>query len=70
MKGGDVDYRIAFSGLCWLYGMELYKRRDYPIGLVSAAYSFTSIEDWAPPVALNNCNVSAAYLWVVNIAFY
>lgn len=46
-----------FSAVCWLYGKYLYKKLNYPIGLISSTWGGTPIEAWSSADALAQCNV-------------
>ena len=47
-----------FSAVCWYYGVELYKKLQYPVGLVATTWGGTPIEAWSSPDALAKCNIS------------
>ncbi|XP_046556182.1 sialate O-acetylesterase-like [Haliotis rubra] len=49
------DTVSSFSAVCWLFGEYLYPHRNYPIGLVEAAWGGTPIETWSSPDALAKC---------------
>ncbi|NXS52857.1 SIAE acetylesterase, partial [Brachypteracias leptosomus] len=51
---GNFTY---FSAVCWLLGRSLYEARQYPIGLVEAAWGGTPIEAWSSPRALQACGL-------------
>ena len=38
-KIGQTAGGKGFSGACWYFGREMYKRRKYPIGLIWSTYS-------------------------------
>ena len=45
----------GFSGACWYFGKEMYKRRQYPIGLIWSSIGGTPDEVWMPPSAFTAC---------------
>ncbi|XP_068023370.1 sialate O-acetylesterase isoform X1 [Melanerpes formicivorus] len=51
---GNFSY---FSAVCWLLGRALYDARQYPVGLVEAAWGGTPIEAWSSPRALRACGL-------------
>lgn len=55
-KIGQVAGGGGFSGACWFFGRELYKRRKYPIGLIWSSIGGTPDEVWMPPSAFTACN--------------
>ena len=54
-KIGQVVGGKGFSGACWYFGKELYKRRKYPIGLIWSSIGGTPDEIWMPPAAFTAC---------------
>ena len=56
LRGGDYDY---FSAVCYLFGRELSRELDIPIGLVSSAWGGTIVEAWMSPESLATCARSA-----------
>lgn len=54
-KIGQVAGGKGFSGACWYFGRELYKRRKYPIGLIWSSIGGTPDEVWMPPAAFAAC---------------
>ena len=55
-KVGQVAGGRGFSGACWFFGKELYKRRQYPIGLIWSSIGGSPDEVWMPPDAFAACN--------------
>jgi sialate O-acetylesterase len=54
--GPEADY---FSAVCWVYGRMIYQALGgRPLGLIATSYSGTPVEDWMPPQALQDCNVT------------
>ena len=54
-KIGQVAGGKGFSGACWYFGRELYKRRKYPIGLIWSSIGGSPDEVWMPPAAFTAC---------------
>lgn len=50
-------YFRPFPALCALYGAELQKKLEYPVGLISSAVGGTYIEAWSTPNGLSNCAI-------------
>jgi len=48
----------GFSALCFLFGKELQKKYNYPIGLIESDWGGTRIEAWSSPDALAKCRNS------------
>jgi sialate O-acetylesterase len=45
----------GFSAVCWLYGRNLYRKLQRPIGLIETNWGGTRIEAWSSPDALKVC---------------
>ena len=57
VKDGMNDVELAyFSATCWYYGIHLYDKLKYPIGLVASSWSGSPIEYWSSPEALEKCH--------------
>jgi sialate O-acetylesterase len=52
LSGGDYDY---FSAVCYMFGRELQRTLNIPIGLISSAWGGTIVEAWMSPEALARC---------------
>ena len=50
-----------FPAACWLYGRQLHDELRYPVGLISATFSPSSITDWMPPAVRDRCQMSVPY---------
>ncbi|XP_077467476.1 sialate O-acetylesterase isoform X2 [Stigmatopora argus] len=46
-----------FSALCWLFGRYMYKRLNYPIGLVESCWGGSPVEAWSSSRALQQCGL-------------
>ena len=56
INGTDWQY---MSSVCWLYGRMIHQALDgRPIGLIATSWGGTAIELWAPPKALEDCNIT------------
>jgi sialate O-acetylesterase len=54
--GPNWDY---MSAVCWLYGRMIHQQLGgRPIGLIATSWGGTPVEDWMPPQALHDCNVT------------
>eukprot|EP01084_Bolivina_argentea_P188583 324604_1 len=53
--GGNWTY---MSAVCWFFGKNMFKYRQYPIGLISTNYGGTAVRLWSSPDALSKCNES------------
>ncbi|XP_029302776.1 sialate O-acetylesterase-like [Cottoperca gobio] len=49
------EHVAEFSAVCWLFGRYLYKRLQYPIGLVESCWGGTPVEAWSSSRALQQC---------------
>ena len=50
------DNWLYFSATCWFTAINIYKRLQYPLGLVSSNWGGTMIESWASPAVFEQCN--------------
>ena len=51
-------WNAYFSGTCWYYGIHLYQKLKYPIGLVDSSGSGTPVESWSSPDVLKKCRIN------------
>jgi len=49
------DNMKIFSGVCWLFGRDLFRKYGRPIGLIESDYGGTRVEAWSSPDALSKC---------------
>ena len=47
-----------FSAVCWLYGKNIHKALNVPIGLLDTNWGGTPVEAWSSPDALAKCNIT------------
>lgn len=45
-----------FPAVCWLYGKRLHERLKYPIGLITATYNSSLLDEWTSPGVLDSCD--------------
>ncbi|CAH1801235.1 unnamed protein product [Owenia fusiformis] len=45
-----------FSAICWLFGKEIHRRQNIPVGLIGSNWGGTRIEAWMSPEARGSCN--------------
>ena len=57
---GTAALNQSFSGVCWLFGRDLFDMLggEVPIGLIDDSCGGTPIEHWTTPNALSNCSDS------------
>eukprot|EP01006_Ploeotia_vitrea_P032955 TRINITY_DN65137_c0_g1_i1.p1 TRINITY_DN65137_c0_g1~~TRINITY_DN65137_c0_g1_i1.p1 ORF type:complete len:531 (-),score=48.51 TRINITY_DN65137_c0_g1_i1:29-1621(-) len=48
-----------FSATCWFFARDLYKERNYPLGLIATDWGGTPDEAWSSPDALKKCYKNA-----------
>ncbi|KAI4798679.1 hypothetical protein KUCAC02_020563 [Chaenocephalus aceratus] len=53
----SVQSASGFSAVCWLFGLHLYDKLQYPIGLVESCWGGTPIEAWSSARALQQCGL-------------
>lgn len=50
---------MPFSAIGFLFGKELMKKRNVPVGIIQAAFPATRIQAWLPEEAIRKANVTA-----------
>eukprot|EP00911_Craspedida_sp_UC1_P001902 UC1_evm2s1460 len=55
---GDDNW-LYMSAVCWLYGRNIMKARNVPVGLINTNWGGTAIEDWSSTEALAQCSTSS-----------
>eukprot|EP00211_Chloroparvula_japonica_P003352 CAMPEP_0119121060 /NCGR_PEP_ID=MMETSP1310-20130426/1851_1 /TAXON_ID=464262 /ORGANISM="Genus nov. species nov., Strain RCC2339" /LENGTH=522 /DNA_ID=CAMNT_0007110595 /DNA_START=350 /DNA_END=1918 /DNA_ORIENTATION=+ len=58
-NNGDVRDWGWFSAVCMYAGQRLQKEWKVPVGLVSASYGGTVIEQWVPPESFDECGLDS-----------
>ena len=56
-KPSNSNLLSGFSGLCFLFGRNLFDNLKVPIGLVESAWGGTVVESWCSEEALASCGV-------------
>jgi len=57
MVNRTVHSGSHFPAICWLFGKQLHARLKRPIGLVSATFSDSLLEEWVPSQVIDTCHV-------------